>query len=264
MTPAIAISPEEVAAFATGRRLRLLSFNMQVGMPTEHYRHYVTGAWRHVLPSRSVRHNLDRIAEFIRDFDVVALQEADAGSLRTRSINQIEYLAQRAGFQHWQVGINRNLGPFAQHAIGLLSREPLHAVRHHALPGQLPGRGALEATLLDGSHHPLQLLVAHLALSRQSRSRQLHYLAEIARPQEDTLMLGDLNCEPREIADHPELSRLGFRIVHENPTYPSWRPRRSIDHVLASPSVMTQACLVLPDRLSDHLAVATEVRLRPR
>lgn len=264
MTAIAATAPNPPAGLATGRRLRLLSFNMQVGMPTDHYGHYVTGAWRHVLPSRSVRRNLDRIAEFVRDFDVVALQEADAGSLRTASVNQIEYLARRAGFQHWRLGVNRNLGPFAQHAIGLLSREPLHHVRHHPLPGQLPGRGALEATLHDDAHHPLQLLVAHLALSRTSRARQLHHLAELARADEDTLLLGDLNCEPDELIAHPELSRLGFRVVHETPTYPSWRPRRSIDHVLASPSVMTQACLVLPERLSDHLAVATEVRLRPR
>ena len=265
MIPAAAtIMQEPDRPLTTGRRLRLLSFNMQVGMPTAHYGHYVTGAWRHVLPSRSVRRNLDRIAELARDYDVVALQEADAGSLRTASVNQIEYLARRAGFQHWRLGVNRDLGPFAQHAIGLLSREPLHEVRHHPLPGPMRGRGALEATILDADHHPLQLVVAHLALSRGARARQLHHLAELARPDEDTLLLGDLNCEPDEIAAHPELRRLGFRIVHETPTYPSWQPRRSIDHVLASPSVLTQACLVLPDRLSDHLAVSTEVRLRPR
>ncbi len=246
------------------QRLRLLTFNMQVGMPTAHYGHYLTGAWRHLLPSKSVRRNLDRIAELARDYDVVALQEADAGSLRTASVNQIEYLAKRAGFDHWHLGVNRNLGPFAQHALGVLSRMPLSDVQHHALPGQLPGRGALEVTLQNPAHHPLQLVIAHLALSRGTRSRQIEYLARLAREQHDTLLLGDLNCEPAELAQHPELQKLGFRVVHETPTYPSWRPRRSIDHVLAGPSVVTQTCLVLPDRLSDHLAVATEVQLRPR
>lgn len=246
----------------TGRRLRLLSFNMQVGMPTAHYGHYLTGAWRHLLPSRSVRHNLDRIGELLRDYDLVALQEADGGSLRTAQVNQVEYLARRAGFQHWHLGVNRNLGPFAQHAIGLLSREPLREVQHHALPGALPGRGALDAVLHDPAHRPLQLLVAHLALGRGTRARQLDYLARLARERHDTLLLGDLNCEPAELAQHPELQRLGFRPVHQQPTYPSWKPRRVIDHVLAGPGVLAQEGLVLPDRLSDHLAVATQVQLQ--
>lgn len=258
--PSVAQIPDP----GSGRRLRLLSFNMQVGMPTDHYGHYLTGAWRHLLPSRSARRNLDRIAEMIQDYDLVALQEADAGSLRTASVNQIEYLARRAGFPHWHQGVNRNLGPFAQHALGLLSRQPLHDVQHHALPGPLRGRGALEATLRAPDHHPLQLVISHLALGRGSRNRQLDYLAGLARADHDTLLLGDLNCEPQELARHPQLQKLGFRIAHEVPTYPSWRPRRSIDHILASAAAHAPTCLVLPDRLSDHLAVAADVQLRLR
>ncbi|PYA79799.1 endonuclease, partial [Pseudomonas aeruginosa] len=31
-------------------RLRLLSFNIQVGISTERYRHYLTRGWQHLLP----------------------------------------------------------------------------------------------------------------------------------------------------------------------------------------------------------------------
>lgn len=244
--------------------LRVLTLNIQVGMPTAHAGHYVTGAWRHVLPSRSVRHNLDRIAELVADFDVVALQEADAGSLRTAQLNQIEYLAHRAGFNHWRAAVNRNLGPFAQHALGLVSRYALSDVRHHLLPGRFPGRGALEAHIREHGHAPLHLMVAHLALGRVSRGRQLDYLAGLADPEVDTVLMGDFNCEPVELAQHPELRRIGFRLAHREPTYPSWRPRRSIDHVLITPGVQAGATRVLETRLSDHLPVATEIRLRPR
>lgn len=243
--------------------LRVLTLNIQVGMPTEHFGHYVTGAWRHVLPSRSVRRNLDRIAEFASDFDVVALQEADAGSLRTAQINQIEYLARRAGFAHWKAAINRDLGPFAQHALGFLSRHALQDVRHHPLPGRLRGRGVLEAQIREQGHAPLHLMVAHLALGRASRARQLEYLAGLADASADTVLMGDLNCEPLELAHHPELQRIGFRLIHSEPTYPSWRPVRSIDHVLVTPTVQAQAARVLDTKLSDHLPVATEIRLRP-
>ena len=42
--------------------------------------------------------NLDKIAQLIKEFDIVALQEVDAGSLRSQFINQTEYLAKKADF----------------------------------------------------------------------------------------------------------------------------------------------------------------------
>ena len=33
-------------------RLRLLSFNIQVGNSTQGYRHYLTRSWQHVLPHK--------------------------------------------------------------------------------------------------------------------------------------------------------------------------------------------------------------------
>lgn len=245
-------------------RLRVMTLNMQVGMPTAHYGHYLTGAWRHLLPSRSARQNLHRIAELLHGYDVVALQEADAGSLRTGHINQIEFLAHHAGFAHWHAAVNRNLGPFAQHAIGVLSRQALQQVRHHRLPGRLPGRGAVEAFLHTPGHAPLQLLIAHLSLGRGSRLRQLDYLARLAHQADHSLLMGDFNCDPGEIDAHRRLQQIGFRLLHRAPTYPSWRPRRSIDHLLASSSLQLERVEVLLPRVSDHLAVAATLQLPPQ
>lgn len=254
--------PADPPRLVTGAELSILTLNIQVGMPTANVGQYISGAWRHVLPSRSVRHNLDRIAEFVSGYDVVALQEVDAGSLRTSQINQVEYLAHKAGFAYWRVAVNRNLRPLAQHAIGLLSRYPLEDVRHHPLPGRFPGRGALEARIVEDGFHPVHLMVAHLSLGRMSRDRQLSYLADLTDASGDTLLMGDFNCEPAELAEHPELQRIGFRPVHEHPTYPSWNPRRCIDHVLVTPSVDAHSSEVVGTRLSDHLPVSTRVRLR--
>src|SRR3546814_19251292 len=103
-------------------RLRVLTLNIQVGMQTAHYGDYVTGAWRHVMPSRRVRANLDRIAELASGFDMVALQEADAGSLRSSQLTQVAYPERSGGIAHWKVAVNRNLVPSAQNSLGFLSR----------------------------------------------------------------------------------------------------------------------------------------------
>ena len=76
--------------------LKFLSYNIQVGIRTTKYRHYVTKGWKHVLPHESRNHTLTRIADVVSEYDFVALQEIDAGSIRSGFINQVEYLAERA------------------------------------------------------------------------------------------------------------------------------------------------------------------------
>ncbi len=80
------------------RPLQLLSYNIQAGIAGTRYRDYLTQSWQHVLPSARRMTNLDRIARLVSRFDIVGLQEIDAGSLRSGFVNQAEYLAQRAGF----------------------------------------------------------------------------------------------------------------------------------------------------------------------
>ena len=244
--------------------LRLLSLNIQVGLNSSQYRHYVTQAWRHVLPSRGVRATLDAIAHLARDYDLVALQEADAGSLRTSQLNQVEYLAARAGLGHWDAAVNRDLGPFAQHCLGCLSRAPLADRSYHALPGRLPGRGALQTRIERAGYAPISVFVVHLALSRGARSRQLAFLGELLEDAGDAVIVGDFNCQPPELEAHPVLQRRGVRALNLGATFPSWRPQRAIDHLLHTPGVEIVASRVLDLRLSDHLPIAAEIRLKPR
>lgn len=254
--------PDAVVRADVGATLRLLSLNIQVGLHSSRYRHYFTQAWRHVLPSRGVQFKLERIAALLASYDIVALQEADAGSLRTSQLNQVEHLAERAGFRHWHAAVTRDLRPFAQHCLGCLSRWPLKDVKYHALPGWLPGRGALEVTIQPEGCEPLRLLIVHLALARRARARQLSFLAALVQDRSDTIILGDLNCEAGELAAHPGVRDAGLRGVHSQNTFPSWRPTRALDHILVSPTVEVIAATVLEERLSDHLPVVTEIRLR--
>jgi len=243
-------------------RLRVLSFNIQVGMHTEHYGHYLSRAWRHVLPGGDSLLALNAIAELARGYDFVAIQEADAGSLRTRFLNQMEYLAQRAGFGWHGYTVTRDLQPIAQHCLGYLSRLPARVVDDHALPGAVPGRRALHVEL-ETPGGPLALYVAHLALGRATQTRQLRHLAGLTRPEQPSVILGDLNCEPAQLREHPALRAAGFTLARHSPkTFPSWAPRRSIDHILLSPHLQMHDLQALPRSLSDHLPLSAEISLR--
>ena len=78
---------------ATPQRLRLLSYNIQSGLTTRKYSQYLTRSWKHLVPVPSRMSNLDGIARILADYDLVGLQEVDAGSLRSGFVNQVKYLA---------------------------------------------------------------------------------------------------------------------------------------------------------------------------
>lgn len=253
---------ESLPAAGVGeRRLRLLTYNIQTGIATSRYHQYLTHSWKHVLPCPARRGNLDRIARMVQDYDIVGLQEADAGSLRSGYVNLTEYLAARAEFPHWYDQTNRNFGMFAQHSMGILSRMRATEVTEHRLPGVIPGRGALIVRYGSG-RHALMLMLVHLALGRRARLRQLGFIGEIAGTHRNLILMGDLNCR----SDSPEIGtlieRAGLREpTHDLHTFPSWRPIRNIDHILVSPSLRVMDVSVLNYPLSDHLPIAMEIVL---
>lgn len=242
-------------------RLRVLTYNIQVGIDTRHYRQYLTRGWRHMLPFPGRRENLDQVAAVLRDHDIVALQEIDAGSYRGAFLNQAQYLADLAGFPNWHLQVNRNYGALARHGIAVLSRLPPTGIRECRLPGFLPGRGALLLSF-GSDRRPLHVLAVHLSLGQRSRLRQLRYLSRLAMHCKDLILLGDMNCAAWQLERHSGLIHAGLRVADtEGHSYPSWRPRRNLDHVLVSPGFKVHRARVLDHPMSDHLPVAVELDL---
>ncbi|MDD1650226.1 MAG: endonuclease/exonuclease/phosphatase family protein [Methylococcaceae bacterium] len=250
-----------VAALVQPQRLRLASFNIQTGISTTSYRDMITGSWRHVWPSHKRLTNLGRIAQLLRPFDIVGLQEVDGGGLRSRGIIQTQYLAEHAGFPHWHNQINRRMGGIALHSNGLLSRFKPLEIRDYKLPG-LPGRGVVVARYGRQPGQSLYVCVVHLALSRRARLRQLGFVGELLKGFPHAVVMGDFNCEPGS----PELQLLTSTTELSDPgreinTWPSWQPSRMIDHILVTPGLKVEHVEVLHFTCSDHLPIAMDVVL---
>lgn len=241
--------------------LRLLTFNLQVGIQTSAYHHYVTRSWQHFLPHPRRMKRLEVVGEVLGQFDVVGLQEVDGGSFRSSRVNQVEYLASQAGFPHYFQQLNRNLGRIAQHSNGLLSRLVPSRIEEHRLPGALPGRGAIHVRFGNGPD-ALHIFVAHLALSHKGRVRQLNYLSEIIQPLRHVVVMGDLNCTPEQLHAHERFSAsLPLHPVKPLLSYPSWQPRRALDHILLSQTLEAAEVRVLDHLFSDHLPIAVDLPL---
>lgn len=252
---------EHVPEFEAHRHIRLLTFNIQVGINTSSYHHYLTRSWQHFLPNRRRIENLDRIATLLSQYDVVALQECDGGSLRSGYINQVQYLAEAAGIPYWYQQLNRNLGQVAQHSNGLLSRFRPLDVTEHKLPGVIPGRGAIIARY-GAEDDPLVLVLMHLSLSKSAQQRQLGYIRELIADYRHVVLMGDMNAHAEQLLTRTPLKETDLIPLPDTAhSFPSWRPEKALDHILVSPSLEIRRSEVVSYPVSDHLPIAMDVAL---
>jgi len=252
-------APVPTSAQASGRRLRLLSCNILAGASVQRYSDYVTRSVNAVLPGRNKMANLDALAELLSGFDVIGLQEADAGSLRSGFLNQTRYLAETSGMPFWSHQPNRAMARLAHSANGLISRLEPTEVIDHPLPSRIPGRGALLARFGAG-REALVVVVAHLSLSPRARDAQLSFIGELLSDSPHAVLMGDLNTP----SDSAEMRRLFARTALQPPgsvmpTFPSWKPRRALDHILTSSDITLERTWTLPQAFSDHLPLAAEI-----
>jgi endonuclease/exonuclease/phosphatase family metal-dependent hydrolase len=74
--------------------------------------------------------------------------------------------------------------------------------------------------------------------------------------------MGDMNCQSQSEEMELLLNKtLMTEPLHGLNTFPSWRPKRNIDHILVTPTVEVERAEVLDYPLSDHLPVSMEVVL---
>ncbi len=252
---------DHVPEFEPNRHIRLLTFNIQVGINTSAYRHYLTRSWQHVLPHRNRIENLDRIARLVSNYDVVALQECDGGSLRSGYINQVQYVAEAAGIPYWYQQLNRNLGQIAQHSNGLLSRYRPLEVTEHRLPALIPGRGAIIARY-GSEADPLVLVLMHLSLSKSAQQRQLGYVRELIADYRHVVLMGDMNAHAEQLLTQTPLKETDLiPLPGTAHSFPSWRPEKALDHIMVSPTLKIRRAEVVSYPVSDHLPIAMDIAL---
>ena len=105
-------------------------------------------------------------------------------------------------------------------------------------------------------------LARHMAKDGAGRNQMVHHLRGEHRP---LIVMGDFNCGWfKEDALRFLIEHLHLHVYEpqsrELPTYRSNRPRRRVDWILASKHFEFVNYEVWPDRVSDHLAVAADLR----
>jgi len=208
-----------------------LSYNIQAGIGTGRSVDYFLKAHRQFLPVRPKLQNLEKIADYIRPFDIVCLQEVDFGGLRSGFLNQAKFIQERADFPFMASQINRRVGKVSLHGNVILSRQYIRHQRTYPLPGSISGRGLLMAEI--GHSNPLIIANTHFSLGEADQARQFAFIDEMLGKNERVILAGDFNCTPNStvLRDFDDASDLDMVTEDHHHAFPSWKPERAIDHI---------------------------------
>ena len=232
-----------------------------------------------LLRRTSFEANLASVAAMLRREKphVVALQEADAPSFWSGNFNHVVTLADALGVEHHVHGAHvhgRIHMARLSYGTALLSKEPLKAPVSHRFDRSLPTptKGFVAATVAfpGAPGRRVTVVSVHLDFLRRTvRRRQVHTLARFLRTRQPPfIVLGDMNCSWTSREDTLRLLGKEANVRAHAPegrdlaTFPARRPRRRLDWILISPELEFLSYRVLPDRVSDHLAVAADVGLK--
>ena len=217
--------------------------------------------------------NLDDVAGVLRreSPDLVALQEADGPAFWSGKFDHVRYLAEEAGFAD---AVRAEHVRISSSSCGtaLMSMLPLRDPLSITFPPSPPTgvKGLLLCTINWPGDPDVEIDVASVHLDfargsvRQKQAREI--VAALSGRERPLILMGDFNCDW-------DAEESALKTLSESLKLKAYRPqdpdvstlpllRRRLDWILISPELRFVNQRVLPDTLSDHLAVVSEIRMQ--
>ena len=246
--------------------LTLLTLNASHGRKT---------AWNQMLVSKKRTYeNLNLIASLLNESnaDIVALQEADAPSRWSGKFDHVDFLRDNTEYRCSLVGRHADTWLFT-FGTALLSKVRMSYVDSVPFPATPPTttKGFVKTTIswdVRGRAVPVTIVSVHLDFSRKSvRDRQIGMLVEDLKDTKSPLIvMGDFNSRWDQKRSHVQQLAHALELKAYEPqnellgTYKKTDGKR-LDWILVSHDLTFSRYEVLPDIVSDHLAVYAELSL---
>jgi len=222
------------------------------------------------LSREKAKLNLQAISNSLKreNLDLIALQEADTMSFWSGSFDHVQYLADKLEWTQFVRGQQVH-GLNLQYGTALLSRFQLMKCSTKTFSSSLFSlpKGYVKATFGWPNEPTLKIdiISLHLDFMRAAvRERQVDELAQLLKDSSNPLIImGDFNCEwnsaDSAVKRLATLLRLkAYKPAGENmETFPNTKKR--LDWILLSPSLQFESYEIIPDILSDHLAIKASI-----
>jgi endonuclease/exonuclease/phosphatase family metal-dependent hydrolase len=226
--------------------------------------------WKLFFPPK----NLDKkIVEALNRLhpDILALVEVDTGSFRAKK-DEVIFFEKKLGLKYFIEKIKYPLSGWTKlfhhvpilnkQANAIISKYPLTKTKYHLL-----NEGTKKVVIESTVHcpKPVTLLLAHLALGKKTRKKQLKELIRIVNEiKNPVILMGDFNTTKGdgEIKELLAKTHLNDKFLMDKQslglTYPSWHPRKRLDYVLTSKDLIVKRYAVLNFPFSDHMPLLVE------
>lgn len=237
--------------------MKILSYNIQAAIHTSSYLSYSYQWPRQILPTPAKTKTLQHIATFIDTYDIVCLQEVELGGLRNNFNSQRDQLLKLTHFSHDLVQINRRIAKLSVHGNLILSKYPIESILNTALPSRIPGRGVLSGAVMLPNDQRLIITNSHLSLGKHDQQHQLEFITHQLKNYPNVLLCGDLNATPTQ-PPLQILEKYGYSRLNSGLTFPSWKPKKALDHAFIKGNLTAQAT-VIPFIASDHLPISITI-----
>ncbi|MDR0796327.1 MAG: endonuclease/exonuclease/phosphatase family protein [Tannerella sp.] len=228
----------------TENTIRVMSYNIRNGIGMDNVVDY------------------QRIADIIYDVapDVVALQELDSVTNRSKGVDVLSQLARlTAMFPVYGASIPYDGGKYG---IGVLSKEKPVSWKRIALPGREEERSLLLVEFKD-----YVLGCTHFSLTADDRLASVGIIDQAVKDFDKPVILaGDINATP--VSPVLDAFRQNWTVLSDTAkfTSPSDNPRRKIDYIMGyTPKGYTYSVwqkFVLNTLASDHLPLFADIRLK--
>lgn len=242
--------------------IRILNLNIEYGASiTKGYWQYITSLWKYVIPHSIFA--LKAISKVINhwDVDLCTFVEIDGGSFRTMHINYLKKLANMTVLKKWHFFPVRHMLNLSNQGNGILTRYEILETHNYKLITRGENR-CLSHTTIRLNGEIMHVLTTQLALGKRSRRYELMQIADIIkRIRGPIIFTGDLNTSNE--AELIEIENIGLKRLVTTKTFPSWKPRRTIDYIFYSEDFEVLNYHVIDQlKISDHLPIIAEFKIK--
>lgn len=214
--------------------------------------------------SRNGKLDLDSIASIIHEagVDIVALQEVERNSVRTRFQDQIKLISDKLSVEY-AYGKSLNILN-GQYGNAILSRHPIEEYEVISLPSDKEKRTVLRAVVnIDGIR--IAVYNTHLGLSKLERDKQLFEIKALLMEELlSFILMGDFNTGIIGADFIEELLIDTASILSESPpnTFVNGDIDERIDYIFTSLNITpTEHSIIISDA-SDHYPVVGRLKIK--
>ncbi|QTA82068.1 Endonuclease/exonuclease/phosphatase [Desulfonema limicola] len=245
------------------KEIRIMSYNIAKG--------FIHKGGIKFIDKKTAEKRFNDIAEVIikENPDIVFLSEA-VFECTPCPVNQIIFLAEKAGMHSWAFGENYNFGlPFYRIVGGnaVLSKLPIRTVANPSLSGRKPfyittnNRRVLWCSLNIRGQDILAASVHNDSYNRANNLTQTKQLIDF-KGNRAAVMAGDFNANPGEPSIEFIRNTGELKASFDGPpTFPSSRAKQKIDFIFVPQEWELISHKVIRTKLSDHYPILSVFRL---